>query len=72
MAPPRIIGIVLIVVGVILLIIGLQASDSAADQISETFTGKFTDSTTWYIIGGLGLGLLGLLMTVVPMGKLKS
>jgi hypothetical protein len=72
MAPPRIAGLILLVLGVVLLVIGLQASDSVADQLSETFTGKFTDSTTWYIIGGLGIGLLGLLMAFVPMGKLKT
>lgn len=72
MTPPRIIGIVLLVVGIVLLIIGLQASDSVADQISDTFTGKFTKSTTWYILGGIGLALLGLLMSFVPMGKLKA
>ena len=72
MSPQRIVGIVLLVVGVVLLVIGLQASDSVADQLSDTFTGKFTKSTTWYIVGGLGLGLLGLLMSFVPMGKLKA
>jgi hypothetical protein len=60
----RIVGIVLLVVGVILLIVGLNASDSFADQLSNTFTGKWTDSTAWYIYGGLGLGLVGLLVAV--------
>jgi hypothetical protein len=69
MSTQRIVGVVLIVVGVILAVIGFNASDSVADQVSETFTGKFTDSTTWYIIGGIGLGLLGLLMTVMGKGR---
>jgi hypothetical protein len=56
----------------VLLVIGLQASNSVADQLSDTFTGKFTNSTTWYIVGGLALGLLGLLMSFVPMGRLKA
>ena len=58
----RIIGLVLVVVGVILLIIGVNASHSMADQVSDTFTGRFTDSTTWYIVGGIALGVLGLLI----------
>ena len=72
MSPQRIVGIVLLVLGVVLFVIGIQASDSVADQLSDTFTGKFTNSTTWYIVGGIGLGLLGLLMSFIPMGKLKA
>jgi hypothetical protein len=62
MSMQRIFGMVLLVVGVILLIMGMNASHSAADQISNTFTGKFTHETAWYIFGGGAAGLLGLLM----------
>ena len=64
MNPPRIIGVVLLVVGVILFIVGLNASHSMADRISETFTGRFTEGTTWYIIGGIASALLGLLLVL--------
>lgn len=69
MGTSRIIGIVLLVLGVALLIVGLNAKDSVADQISETFTGNFTDETTWYLIGGIVLGLTGLAMTVMGVNK---
>jgi hypothetical protein len=62
MSQQRILGIVLLVVGVVLLILGLNASHSAADRISNTFTGHFTEATTWYIIGGAAAGILGLVM----------
>ncbi len=65
----RIVGIVLVVVGIILIVIGTNASDSLADQVSDTFRGRFTDSTTWYIVGGIGAALLGLLLVVVRTGK---
>ena len=68
MTPQRIIGVVMLVVGVALLIIGMNASHSVADQVSNTFTGKFTDATTWYIIAGIGVGILGLLMTIFGVG----
>jgi len=61
MSPQRMIGIVVLVVGIVLLIVGLNASNSLADQVSETFTGRFTRGTTWYIIGGIAAGVLGLL-----------
>jgi divalent metal cation (Fe/Co/Zn/Cd) transporter len=64
MSPQRILGIVLLVVGIVLFIVGMNASHSAADQISNTFTGKFTNNTAWYIFGGLAAGIVGLLMMI--------
>lgn len=69
MSPQRIVGVVLLVVGVVLLVIGLSSSDSIADQVSETFTGRFTKGTTWYIVGGIAAGVLGLLLVVARFGK---
>ena len=68
MNPQRIIGIVLLVVGVALLVVGMNASHSAADQLTNDFTGHFTQATAWYIFGGIGMGLLGLLMVVFGGG----
>jgi uncharacterized membrane protein len=68
MSPQRILGVVLLVVGVAVMVIGLNASHSVGDQVSNTFTGKFTDSTMWYIIGGIAAGLLGLLLTLFGSG----
>lgn len=58
------IGIALLVIGVILLIIGMNASDSLADRASNFFTGHFTDATMWYIIGGIVMAVCGLTLTV--------
>ena len=62
MTQQRIVGIVLLVVGIGLLVVGLNASHSVADQVSNTFTGRFTQATTWYIIGGIAAGVLGAVM----------
>jgi uncharacterized membrane protein len=64
MSPQRIIGIVLLIVGVIVLIIGMNSSHSVADQVSNTFSGRFTQATMWYIIGGIAAAVIGLLLTV--------
>jgi uncharacterized membrane protein len=69
MSTQRIAGIVLLVVGLGVLIYGLNASHSAADRWSDFFTGKFTESTTWYIIGGAASGLLGLLLVAFGGGR---
>lgn len=70
MNPQRMMGIVLLVAGVILLIIGMNASHSAADRWSNFFTGHFTDSTVWYIVGGAASGVVGLML--VMFGGRKS
>lgn len=48
----RIIGIALLVGGVILLIMGIQAADSVSSSISKMFTGSPTDRSMWLIVGG--------------------
>jgi ABC-type phosphate transport system permease subunit len=60
----RIVGIVLLVVGVILLVVGINASESFADQASEFFTGRFTDATMWYMIGGIAMAIVGALLVM--------
>ena len=60
----RIFGIVLLVVGMIVLVVGMNASHSMADQVSNTFTGRFTQATTWYIMGGIAAALFGLLLVL--------
>jgi hypothetical protein len=59
MSTQRIVGIVLLIVGVALLIAGMNASHSAADQVSNTFTGRLTEATAWYIYGGLACAIAG-------------
>jgi hypothetical protein len=59
----------MLVVGVALLIVGMNASHSAADQISNTFTGRFTHVTAWYIFGGGAAALFGLLLTLLGPGS---
>jgi branched-subunit amino acid permease len=71
MSPQTIVGIMLLVIGVILVFVGMNASNSIADQVSNTFTGRFTERTTWYIIGGIASAVLGLLLVFIrSRGKL--
>lgn len=59
MTPERIVGIIILVLGIVLLVMGLNGSNSMADQVNRTFTGHNTDHTTWYIIGGIVLAIVG-------------
>lgn len=61
----RIFGAALLIVGVTLLIAGMSASNSVADRVSDTFTGRFTQATMWYILGGIGAALLGLFVILL-------
>jgi LPXTG-motif cell wall-anchored protein len=60
MKPQLILGIALLALGAVLLVIGMNSSHSFVDQLSNTFTGRFTDNTTWYIAGGLVTAIVGL------------
>ncbi|MDZ7619915.1 MAG: DUF3185 family protein [Patescibacteria group bacterium] len=53
MSIQRIIGLVLLCVGVALLFFGYNASQSLGEQVVEGVTGHFTDQTMWYLIGGI-------------------
>lgn len=64
MNPNRLGGVVLMVVGVVLFMVGVNASESFADQWSEFFTGHFTDKTVWYMLGGVALAVIGLTLTL--------
>lgn len=67
----RILGIVLLVVGLLLVGFGLNASDSVADSVSEGFTGRFTDKTMWYLIGGAALAIGGLALAFMGKGATR-
>jgi len=49
----RIIGLVLLAVGVTLLVFGYNASQTVGEQVVEGFTGRFTNQTMAYLIGGV-------------------
>lgn len=62
MGTNKLIGLVLLVVGLILLYFGWQASQSVGDQVAEAFTGRFTDETLWFLIGGAAAAVAGAYM----------
>jgi uncharacterized membrane protein HdeD (DUF308 family) len=63
------IGIALLVVGIALIIYGLNASNSAASGFSRFFTGAPTNKTLWLLWGGVAAAIVGAIMTLRPAGK---
>jgi hypothetical protein len=66
----RAIGLALMAVGIILLVYGAHASDSASSSISRFFTGNPTDRTVWFLIGGAAATVCGAVMAALPARKL--
>lgn len=68
----RILGVVLLIVGVILIVVGVTASRSFADNVSNFFTGHFTQTTMWYLIGGIVAAAVGLLLAIGVFGRPRT
>ncbi len=69
MSSQRVLGLVLLIVGLILLVFGLNATESVADSVSEGVTGRYTDKTMWYLIGGAAAAICGLALTFFGAGR---
>lgn len=64
MSTTRILGVILLIGGVVLIIIGVVASRSLADNVTKFFSGHFTERTMWYIFGGIASAVVGLILTL--------
>lgn len=62
-------GLVLLIIGAVLLYFGLQSTDSFGEKIVEGVTGRYSDGTMGYLIGGAVSGVLGLALLVFGKGK---
>jgi Protein of unknown function (DUF3185) len=52
-------SLVLLVVGLILVVYGVSASESIGSDFSRLFTGSPTDKTLWLLIGGAAAMIIG-------------
>jgi hypothetical protein len=65
----RPVSLILLVVGVILTIYGINASNSVGSDLSKAFTGAPTDKSMWLLIGGAVLAIIGLVGTLRGRGS---
>lgn len=56
------IGIALLVGGAIALYFGFNAANAPMEELAESLTGKYSDSTMMYFIGGGAAVVVGLFM----------
>jgi hypothetical protein len=66
---PKIISIALLIAGAILLVYGLQSSDSVSSSVTRAVSGTPTDKTIWLIaLGAIGLiaGGFGMFSSKAP------
>jgi hypothetical protein len=60
----KVFSLAVLVGGIVLMIIGINATNSFASDVSRFFTGSSTDKAIWMLIGGIvatGVGLMGTL-----------
>lgn len=54
----RILGFVIAALGLVVLISGINSSQAVLEKVVEGVSGRYTEHTMWYIIGGAAI-LLG-------------
>jgi hypothetical protein len=60
----KIVSLALLVGGVVLIVIGINATNSFSSDVSRFFTGSPTDKAVWMLIGGIIAAVAGLAGTL--------
>jgi len=60
----KLLSISLLVGGVVLITIGVKATNSFGSDVSRFFTGSPTDKAVWMLIGGVVAAVIGLAGTL--------
>jgi hypothetical protein len=60
----KIVSLALLAGGIVLIIIGVNATNSFSSDVSRFFTGSPTDKAVWMLIGGILAAVIGLAGTL--------
>jgi len=60
----KLVSIAVLVGGVVLMIFGINATNSFGSDVSRFFTGSPTDKAIWMLIGGIVASVVGLVLTL--------
>ena len=58
----KLFSLALLIGGIVLIVIGFNATHSFASDVSRFFTGSPTDKAVWTLIAGLAAALVGVTM----------
>jgi hypothetical protein len=56
----KIISLALLAGGIVLMVVGINATNSFSSDVSRFFTGSPTDKAVWMLIGGIVAAVAGL------------
>ena len=62
MSTHKILAIALLVLGGVLIYFGINATDAPVEKLTESVTGKYSDETMYYLIGGGISAVVGLVL----------
>ena len=60
----KIVSVALLAGGIVLMIVGINATNSFGSDVSRFFTGSPTDKAVWMLIGGIIATIVGLGLTL--------
>ena len=64
------IALALLAVGIVLIIFGINASESFGSEVSRFFTGTPTDKSMWLLLGGIASVVVGTIFGLRPARRL--
>ena len=56
----KLISLALLAGGIVLMVVGINATNSFSSDVSRFFTGSPTDKAVWMLIGGIVAAVVGL------------
>ena len=59
----KLLALALLVGGIVLMVLGINATNSFSSDVSRFFTGSPTDKAVWMLIGGIIASIMGLALT---------
>jgi len=60
----KMVSLALLVGGIVLIVVGMNATNSFSSDISRFFTGSPTDKAVWMLLGGFAASIIGLVGVV--------
>ncbi len=60
----RVMGLILFAIGLILLFVGMNSTEAFSEKVVEKFTGRYTDETMGYLIGGGAAIIMGAALAI--------